>query len=121
MLYVCEIQFIAMEKSPAFYNDKLKWIAIGVTLVIAILLTVVGIYWIADYGVALFLILPVFMGACPAVIYGRKEHISSGQALWFGFITLGLYGFGLMVFAIEGLICIFMAFPIAMLFSSLGS
>lgn len=110
-----------MEKSPAFYNDKLKWIAIGVTLVIAILLTVVGIYWIEDYGIAVFLLIPFLIGAGPVIIYGQKEAVTPGQAWRFALTTLLLYGIGMMVFAIEGLICIIMAFPAAMIFAWLGS
>lgn len=110
-----------MEKEAFRQNERLKWSAIGVTLAISIALTAIGINWIHDYGLALFLLLPAFMGACPVIIYGRKEPVSSGQALVFAVTTLSLYGFGLMLFAIEGLICILMAFPLALLFAWIGS
>lgn len=110
-----------MKKVLAENKNKLSWIAIGITLVISILLSIIGIYWIEDYGIAIFILLPLYLGFSPTIIYGKILPISKNQSWRFGLITLSLYAFCLILMAIEGLICVIMAFPIAMLFVWLGS
>lgn len=102
-------------------KNKLSWISIGITLIISVALTAIGIYWIKDYGIAMFLLLPFFMGACPTIIYGKILPISNGKSSQLASATLLLYAVSLMIMAIEGLICILMVLPIAFLFVWLGS
>lgn len=92
---------------------KRKWVAIGVTIVISILLTLWGIYGFGRYGIALFILTPLFMGASPTILYGNQKGLNFGVCCILGLLTLGIYGLLLILFAIEGLICIIMAFPIA--------
>ncbi|MGV3548032.1 MAG: hypothetical protein ACO1N4_13280 [Pedobacter sp.] len=102
-------------------DNKRKWIAVGITVAISILLTLLGIYFYRDYGIALFILTPFFMGACPAVLYGSKKQISKMEAWKIAFTSLCVFTLGLLFFAIEGLICIAMAAPIAILFNWIGS
>src|SRR4051812_15141140 len=110
-----------MENTASKNKNRLKWIAISITVAISILLTAIGIYWISDYGIALFILLPFFIGACPTVIYGKATVINRKEAWQLALVTLAIYAFSLLLFAIEGVICIVMAFPIAMIFAWLGS
>lgn len=111
---------ILIEKLPD--NDKQrKWIAIAITVLMSMLLTLVGIYLIGEYGVALFIFTPFFMGACPIILYGLKRHVSRKEAWKMGFLALLIFTVGLLFFAIEGLICIAMAAPLGILFTWLGS
>lgn len=106
----------------SFLNDrKLKWFAIGITLILSGLLTLIGIYGIGEYGIALFILTPLFIGFVPPVILGYKKKISKKEAINTGFITLGLFVTGLIFFAIEGIICIAMAAPFGLLFTFAGS
>jgi hypothetical protein len=91
--------------------------AIGITVIISGLLTYWGIQGIGVYGMALFILTPLFIGMCPVIIYGRKRQVTTKQARNIAFLTLGLFTIGLVVFAIEGLICIAMAAPIGLLFT----
>ncbi|WAC39714.1 hypothetical protein [Pedobacter sp. SL55] len=110
---------ILIEKLPA--NDRQrKWMAIAITVVISILLTLVGIYLIGEYGIALFVLTPFFMGLCPTILYGLKHHITKKDAWQMGLLTLLIFTSFLLFFAIEGLICIAMAAPLAILFTWLG-
>lgn len=102
-------------------DNKRKWIAVGVTVAISILLTLLGIYFYRDYGIALFILTPFFMGACPAILYGSKKQINKIEAWKIAFLSLVIFTIGLLFFAIEGLICIAMAAPIAILFNWIGS
>ena len=102
-------------------EDISKVIAIGVTVIISGLLTYWGIQGIGVYGMALFILTPLFIGMCPVIIYGRKQSVTTKQARNIGFLTLGLFTVGLIVFAIEGLICIAMAAPIGLLLTWAGT
>lgn len=103
-------------------NDrKRKTRAIAFTVLISVLLTVMCIYWAGEYGFALFVITPLFMGICPVIIYGKKKPITRGDAFYIGSLTLLFYCFAMMLFALEGLICIIMALPFAFLLVWIGS
>lgn len=96
-------------------------IAIAVTVAIAGLTTLWGIYGIGQYGIALFIFTPLFIGACPVVLYGIKKEITRKEAFKLAILSLIVYATGLLAFAIEGLICIAMATPIGLLLVWLGS
>tara|TARA_R110002072_G_scaffold37582_8_gene109760 strand:+ start:939 stop:1880 length:942 start_codon:yes stop_codon:yes gene_type:complete len=98
-----------------------KLIAIGLTILIAGILTIWGIYGIGEYGMALFILTPFFIGASSVLLYGRKKNLTKGEAYSIAFTTLGLFALGLLVFAIEGVICIAMSAPLALLFTWIGA
>lgn len=100
---------------------KQQWAAIGYTVILSAILTLFGIYGIGQYGIALFIFTPVFIGGGATLLYGRKNEVSQKEATKFGFITLGVFTAILLLFAIEGIICIFMAAPFALLLTWLGS
>jgi hypothetical protein len=110
-----------IEKILPTDDKKRKWLAVGLTVFISGLLTLWGIYGIGQYGIALFIFTPLFIGAGSTIIYGLKNKITYKQAWRIGFLTLGVYTAGLLIFAIEGVICIAMAAPIGVLLTWLGS
>lgn len=98
-----------------------KAFSIGISVIICGLLTVWGIYSIGEYGIALFLLVPLLLGFTSTTLYGVDTKLTYKQAVNVGLITLLVYTLGIFIFAIEGLICIIMAAPIGILFSILGS
>ena len=102
-------------------DKKRKWISVGLTVIISGFLTLWGIYGIEQYGIALFILTPLFIGAGSTILYGLKKGIAYKQSWQIGFLTLGVYTAGLLIFAIEGLICIGMAAPIGLLLTWVGS
>jgi len=102
-------------------DKKRKWIAVGFTVTISGLLTLWGIYGIGQYGIALFILTPLFIGAGSTILYGLKKEITKREAWLIGLLTLGIFTAGLLVFAIEGLICIAMAAPFGLLLTWVGS
>jgi hypothetical protein len=110
-----------IEKILPTDDKKRKWIAVGLTVFISGLLTLWGIYGIGQYGIALFILTPIFIGAGSTIFYGLKKEITYKQAWQIGFLTLGVYIAGLLIFAIEGVICIAMAAPIGLLLTWVGS
>lgn len=110
-----------LEKILPTNNKRRKWIAIGLTVIISGLLTIWGIYGIGQYGIALFILTPLFIGAGSTILYGLKNEITKKEAWQIGFLTLGVFTLGLLVFAIEGVICIAMAAPFGLLLTLVGS
>ena len=96
-------------------------LAVGVTLLLAGGFSWWGVYAIDNYGVALFVLTPLLVGLCPTVVYGYGRPISLAEASRISFLTLGIFGLGLFVFALEGMICIAMAAPIVLLFTFVGA
>lgn len=110
-----------IEKIVPDENKSRKWFAIGLTVIISGLLTIWGIYGIGQYGIALFILTPLFMGASSTILYGLKKEITKREAWLIGLLTLGIFTAGLLVFAIEGIICIAMAAPFGLLLTWVGS
>ncbi len=103
-------------------NASQRWlVAVLAAVFISGIVTMICIYGAGEYGGALFILTPIFIGACPVIIYGKKRSIKYGEACKIGFFALLLYTAGLIVFAIEGLICILMAAPFGILFTWIGS
>ncbi|HYG17203.1 MAG TPA: hypothetical protein VEC12_15710 [Bacteroidia bacterium] len=111
----------SLEKTPSTEPNKGKWLSVFITNLVATCLTLLGIYWIGSYGIALFILIPFFIGACSTILYGRGRAITRRAASKIGFLTLGIFTAGLLFFAIEGIICIAMVAPIAVLLTWIGS
>lgn len=101
-------------------RKKRRWMAVGLTILLAAPLTIWGIYGIGEYGLALFVLTPLFVGLVSTVLYGYNERLTRREAAQISFLTLGVFTLGLLVFAIEGLICIAMAAPIGLVLTWVG-
>jgi len=110
-----------LDKILSSDDTKRKWTAVGLTVAISGLLTLWGIYGIGQYGIALFILTPLFIGAGSTILYGLKKEITKREAWLIGLLTLGIFTAGLLVFAIEGVICIAMAAPFGLLLTWVGS
>jgi len=100
---------------------KRKWLAVCVTLLFSIPLILFSIYGLGDYGIALFVLIPTFIGMCSTIVLGYGNEITSTQARHIGFLCLFILSLGLLVFAIEGVICMVMASPFAIILTWLGT
>ena len=89
-------------------------------------LSAAGIVWLSvshlqQYGYALFLGLPVYCGVLPVVIYSHRQSRSYWEAAGIACLTLLVLGLCIIVFALDGLICILMATPLACLMAFSGA
>lgn len=109
------------EKLSQLNNAKRKWVSITITVCIAGILSLWGIYGVGEYGIALFVLTPFLIGFCSTFLYGYRNKITLSQAIWISFSTLSICTIALLIFAIEGLICIAMAAPIGILLTWIGS
>lgn len=80
-----------------------------------------SVYGVGTYGMTLFFATPFTMGAVSSVIYNAKYPRSPWRTMGLALLGTILTGCVVMLFAIEGLICLAMAFPIAAVLAIVGS
>lgn len=98
-----------------------KILAILITLIISAILGYISIGIFEEYGWTIFFITPLIIGFLPPFINGKLSKTSKKESYQLSFITLGIVLIGLLVFAIEGMICIAMSLPLIALLVWLGS
>lgn len=95
---------------------------LALTLIINFLVTWFSIYTINSYGFVLFLLCPISMGFLPGYFIVRPgDQHKSFDFFRYGLIALFFYYLGIFMFAMEGVICLAMALPLALLFVYFGS
>lgn len=72
------------------------------------------------YGMSLFVALPFCLGFTAALLHGYHEERSLRESFAVAALSVILVGAGLLAFAIEGVICLAMAFPIAFVLAVFG-
>ncbi|QDU36395.1 Polyketide cyclase / dehydrase and lipid transport [Maioricimonas rarisocia] len=73
-----------------------------------------------SYGAVLFLSTPFFVGAVSAYAYNRPASRDAGSTLAVVMLSVLLSASALLLFALEGFICLLMAMPLAALMAPLG-
>ena len=94
--------------------------ALGVSLMIGVAMIVVSVYLLESYGAALFLGTPLLMGAVAAYLYNRNSPGGYLASVGLGLTSVALGGAALLLFALEGLICVAMALPLLLPLGALG-
>lgn len=110
-----------LDKISQLTDRKRWWTAILITFIVSSLLTLIGIYGIGQYGLALFILTPLFVGFSTTVLYGYNHKIAKRTAVAISMVTISIMVLALLIFAIEGIICIIMATPIALGLLFIGS
>lgn len=94
--------------------------ALFVTLPLLVVTVLLGVVLAKTYGFALFMFLPFAAGFVNVSVTTLYERITWGQAMVSSCIALAVCAGGLMLFAIEGAVCIVMAAPIAFPIAAMG-
>lgn len=96
-------------------------ISVITSLLIVGVLGYLSIEVLGNYGWTVFLISPFLTGFIPVYWVSRSSKMDLAGSYLLGLSTLLLAALGLLVFAIEGLICIIMGLPIFVLCNMLGA
>jgi uncharacterized membrane protein YhaH (DUF805 family) len=101
---------------PLAMDDRMKSAMLGVAASVGItLLTVgIGVYFRRSYSTGLFLGVPFTIGYISSYIYNHGHARPAGQSILLAMGSVTIACGSLVVFALEGLICIAMAWPIAL-------
>jgi uncharacterized membrane protein YhaH (DUF805 family) len=94
--------------------------AIGLTIAIGSVFTVLGTEVLRSYGWGLFVALPFCLGLFSVLLYSYHEPRSFGSCMAVSLAPLALLGALLLLVMIEGVICILMAAPFAVALAALG-
>ncbi len=84
------------------------------------LLTWVAVQIFKDYGMIVFVGVPFLMGFCSSLIFGYHERRAMSPSLGVAGLSVLFMGVLLLVFAWEGIICMLMAAPLAVVIAGLG-
>jgi hypothetical protein len=91
-----------------------------ITVPAGLLMVLLGVRLLVTYGWGLFIALPFVMGFTAAITYGVRRPRSLSGCIIVAALSVAVMGFALMAFAIEGLICLIMALPIAVPLAAFG-
>jgi uncharacterized membrane protein YhaH (DUF805 family) len=114
----------ADQAPPSLHIDSgVKSALLGVAVAVAVGLAMIGIsvYALGLYGASLFVVTPFVMGAASAFFYNRPYARETSKTLLVALASCVIAGSALMLFALEGLVCLAMAFPIAGGIAALGA
>lgn len=100
-------------------NTK-RIIAIIITCLIGWAFTFLSVAVLQEYAAGLFVLLPMVMGAVATISHGYRNTATEKELRNTGFLALLFFGMGLLLFAWEGIICMVMAAPIAMVLAWIG-
>lgn len=102
------------EPQPVALEPQVKsgTLAVLASTVIFMLMVVVGVLGLKSYGASLFMGTPVVMGAVSGYVHNRRHPRSLASTMGIALLSAVLPAFVLLLFALEGVICIMMALPL---------
>jgi len=91
-----------------------------ITTFLAVVETVFSANGLGNYGWGLFVGIPFFLGLNSSLICGFHRRQTVGRCLAVATISTLLVGLALFMFAVEGIICLVMALPLALVIALFG-
>src|ERR1700686_660699 len=103
-------------------RDKLASIllSIGITTIIGLVCLSLSTRVLGSYGWSLFIALPFCMGLFAVLLHSYHEPRSFGSCMEVSIMPIVILGGVLLAIAVEGIICLIMAAPLAMLLAMPG-
>ncbi len=104
-------------------EGALRSALLGVVAAVAVGLGMAGIsvYALNLYGLSLFFVTPFVMGAVSSFLLNRDAPQPIGRAVAVACLSVGITGGAMLLFALEGLVCLVMAAPIAGVVAVIGA
>ena len=96
-------------------------LAVLLSTTIALAIAAVSFFFFQTYGFSLFMGLPFVIGFVGGAVHGHREPRTVTQCFTVAIISLALVGGALLGVAWEGLLCLVMAFPIALPMAMIGA
>lgn len=94
-------------------------VALVVPILFGLLMTIVAVYGADSYGAALFFVTPGAMGFMATVLLNRRGRRSFLGTLLLSNLAVAGAGAALLLFALEGVLCLAMAAPLALLMTTM--
>lgn len=96
------------------------WASVGVTALLGVAVTLVGVRLLGNYGWGLFLGGPFAIGLIATMLFTARSRRSLAQCLGVSVLATAATGAASIAFAIEGLGCLIMFLPLAVPLALLG-
>lgn len=112
-------EWSTQEPVPAQLSAALLAIVLGVVQTVG--MVGLNVYVFAQYGWVLFMTTPCVVGLIAGYLLNRKQAVSVGSTVVTGMLTIALSALTLLLFALEGVICLAMAMPLALAAGIAGS
>ncbi|MEO0322793.1 MAG: SRPBCC family protein [Myxococcota bacterium] len=93
----------------------------GVGTLIALAMVGFSVSVLGDYGQTLFAVTPAVLGATSSWFFNRQERQSVRSTLGVACLAVLVAGGAILLFALEGIVCLAMAAPLAMVMACLGA
>ena len=106
-------------RAQAVINSR--WFAIPVPALLGLGLVALMVFVMKGYGGTLFLGLPAVVSFLAAFCYSYRREVKVRTAYCVSLLSLLLLGAGVLVFAIDGLICLIMALPLTLAIGAGGA
>ena len=103
----------------ARFQSAMLGIVLGVGIALAMVGLSVAVFGV--YGTTLFFATPVVMGAVAAFVFNRDHPRTIGATLLVAVLTVFMAGGSLLLFALEGVLCLAMAAPLALVMAIMGA
>ena len=114
-------QLLESDQRQAADRRSQSWAsAIGISLLVGALMLLVSVYLFASYGASLFLGTPILMGATASYIHNRRYPRGYPASMGIGLAAVFFACLALLLFALEGAICIAMAAPLLLPIGAMG-
>lgn len=94
--------------------------AVLLTAVFGAGITALSTRWFGQYGWGLFVALPFVLGLGSVLLYGYHEPRGFGSCLAVSLLSIVCLALGLVGVAVEGIFCLVMAAPLAVVLAALG-
>ena len=104
----------------SYERAKSAVFALGISLMIGAVMMIVSIYLMESYGGSLFLGAPLLMGVVASYLSNRDSPRSYWSSVGLGLVSVLVGALALLLFAVEGLICVVMAIPLMLPLGALG-
>lgn len=96
-------------------------LAVAASVSFATVAAIISTMWLREYGWGLFVGVPFCMGFFSSLIYGEGKARRLSESLLVATASVGVAGALLLLLAFEGLICLVMAAPLALVLALIGA
>lgn len=94
--------------------------ALSLSLIVGMMMMAVSVYLLRSYGAALFVGTPLMMGVVAGYAFNRVHARGHLLSMLLGGAAIAIGGLALLLFALEGVICIAMALPLMLPLGAFG-
>lgn len=115
------IPLVAEHVRVAQHRMQSAMLGVAASVAITVLTVGVGVYLRRSYSTGLFLGVPFTIGYISAYIHNYQHQRSTGESVVLAMVSVTIAAGALTIFALEGVICIAMAWPIALLVALPGA